>query len=281
MAVRRPRREGASDGRPDLIEAPDGLSFAAERFHYEIIPGRPQLAGHGPRSQSRQNRSGNFAVSRDVQIDTVRFKTFLTAGMLGTVLCNAVPNPSVESDTYTRSIREFGGNRVNPMAYSDTTAGFQSYLTDCGVKTVSARELILPNHPDVAARLGFHEFRPQRSWWPRGAALALLTQLIEAQTNSPVRVRNWWRPTAYNSDPAVGGAKAGDHPTASAVDLDYRTISERMRAELFLRALEKRCPWLQLSLGLGALTTHVGIGSPNGHREWHYEGWRPPAAKRT
>jgi hypothetical protein len=224
---------------------------------------------------------GNVAISEDVQTDTVQFKTLLPAGMLVAVLCNAAPNPSFESDIYTRSIREFGGNRVNPMAYSETTAGFQSYLTDSGVKIVSARELILPNHPDVAARLGFHDFLPPRSWWPRGAALALLTQRIEFKTNSLVRVRNWWRPTAYNSDPAVGGARAGDHPTASAVDLDYRTISDRMRAELFLRALEKRCPWLQLSLGLGALTTHVGIGSLNGHREWHYEGWRPPTAKRN
>ena len=181
---------------------------------------------------------GNVAISEDVQTDTVQFKTLLPAGMLVAVLCNAAPNPSFESDIYTRSIREFGGNRVNPMAYSETTAGFQSYLTDSGVKIVSARELILPNHPDVAARLGFHDFLPPRSWWPRGAALALLTQRIEFQTNSLVRVRNWWRPTAYNSDPAVGGAKAGDHPTASAVDLDYRTIAERMQAELFLRALE-------------------------------------------
>ncbi|MBZ5624329.1 MAG: hypothetical protein LAQ69_37370 [Acidobacteriia bacterium] len=141
---------------------------------------------------------------------------------------------------------------MNPRPTRKTTAGFQSYLTDSGVKTVSARQLIFPNHPDVAARLGFHDFLPLRSWWPRGAALALLTQRIEAQTSSPVGVRNWWRLTAYNSDPAVGGAKAGDHPTASSVDLDYRTISERMGAELFLRALEKRCPWLQLSFGLGA-----------------------------
>ena len=182
------------------------------RPHSPAIPGSQDAVTQWDPVQDRnrdRTESGNFAVSRDVQIDTVRFKTFLTAGMLGTVLCNAVPNPSVESDTYTRSIREFGGNRVNPMAYSDTTAGFQSYLTDCGVKTVSARELILPNHPDIAARLGFHDFLPPRSWWPRGAALALLTQRIEFKTNSLVRVRNWWRPTAYNSDPAVGGQKPG------------------------------------------------------------------------
>lgn len=203
-------------------------------------------------------------------------KIFLTAGMLGAALCSAAPNP--QSDLFVRSIQEFGGSIVNPMAYPETADGFQSYLKASGVIAIPARELIAPNHPDVAARLGFRDFLPPRSWWTRGAALALLTQGIQAQTNAAVRVRNWWRPPAYNTDPAVRGAKNGDHPTASAVDLDYRSAGERMRAELYLRALEKRCPWLQLSLGLGALTTHIGIGSPRGHREWHYAGWRPAVA---
>jgi len=34
---------------------------------------------------------------------------------------------------------------------------------------------------------------------------------------------------------------------------------------------------MRLSLGLGTQTTHVGIDSPRGHREWHYAGWRPAA----
>jgi hypothetical protein len=205
--------------------------------------------------------------------------------MLWAVLCSAAPSrftpkPS-GSDTYARSIREFGGSIVDPLTYPETTAGFQSYLQDTGVTSVSALELILPNHPEVAARLGFQYFLPPRNWWSRGAALALLTQGIEGRTDSSVHIRNWWRPAAYNSDPAVGGAKDGDHPSATAVDLDYSTTSNRMQAELFLRALQKRCPWLQLSLGLGALTTHVGIGSPHGHREWHYAGWRPAVAGRN
>ena len=167
---------------------------------------------------------------------------------------------------------------VNPVAYPQSADGFQAYLKDSGVTAISAFDLIRPNHPEVAARLGFHDFLPPRSWWTRGAALALLTQHIQSLTVTPVRVRNWWRPPAYNTDRAVGGAENGDHPTATAVDLDYGTTAARIRAELYLRELAKRCPWLQLSLGLGALTTHVGIGSPHGHREWHYASWRPAVA---
>lgn len=230
-------------------------------------------------------RGGNAARDAGVYLITLQFK-ILIAAIPGALLCmsgpaHATSHFSLGSDTYARSIREFGGRVVNPLAYPETTPGFQSYLKDSGVKAISAADLTLPNHPDIAARLGFRDFLPPRGWWPRGAALALLTQGIEGHTNSAVRVRNWWRPSAYNSDPAVGGAKDGDHPTASAVDLDYATTSQRMRAELFLRGLQKRCPWLQLSLGLGALTTHVGIGSPHGQREWHYTGWRPAVARRN
>jgi hypothetical protein len=59
------------------------------------------------------------------------------------------------------------------------------------------------------------------------------------------------------------------------MDLDYQSVSDRMRAERFLRGLNSRFPWMHLSLGLGAETTHVGLGSPRGHREWHYAGWTP------
>jgi hypothetical protein len=157
-------------------------------------------------------------------------------------------------------------------------AGFQEYLAATGVRTVSAAELTRPNHPGVAARLGFDDFLPPQSWWQRGAALALLIQELRSVVHEPLYVRNWWRPASYNSDPAVGGARNGDHPTANAVDLDYASRAGRMRAERWLRALDRSTRWLQLSMGLGDRTTHVGIGSAKGRREWHYAGWRPVAA---
>ena len=168
-----------------------------------------------------------------------------------------------------------GGSVVNPRAYPATVAGFQEYLKDSGVRSVSAAQMTTPNHPGVAAKYGFHDFLPPQNWWSRGAALALVIQAIEGKTSAAVDVRNWWRPAPYNNDRAIGGARNGDHPTANAVDLDYQTVADRMRAERFLRGLNNRFPWMHLSLGLGAETTHVGIGSPRGHREWHYAGWSP------
>jgi hypothetical protein len=168
-----------------------------------------------------------------------------------------------------------GGTVVNPHRYPATVEGFEQYLKESGVQKISAAQLTTPNHPGVAARYGFRNFLPPQNWWSRGAALALVVQSIDRLIQGPVHVRNWWRPAPYNNDRAVGGARNGDHPTANAMDLDYQTVSDRMRAERYLRELERRCPWMHLSLGLGAETTHVGIGSPRGHREWHYAGWTP------
>jgi hypothetical protein len=204
----------------------------------------------------------------------VQFKLFLTLAVLGASLCPAgTPSRRTGSDVYSRAIQELGGSVADPQRYPQTLAGFQAYLSASGVKALTASELTRPNHPQIAARLGFTHFLPPRNWWPRGASLALLVQKIGTQAQGQIQVRNWWRPAAYNSNPVVGGAKNGDHPSANAFDIDYSSVNDRLRAESFLRALDRRCPWLGLSMGLGAQTTHVGIVSPRGHREWHYAGW--------
>ena len=86
-------------------------------------------------------------------------------------------------------------------------------------------------------------------------------------------IRNWWRPEDYNRQPGVDGASGSDHITATALDLDYASPSLRAKAEEFLRSLQARTPWLNMSLGLGASTTHVGLLSPRGHRQWFYAGY--------
>ncbi len=178
-------------------------------------------------------------------------------------------------DVFGRAIAFFGGRVPDLSHYAATLAGFSDYLKAAGVRAVTAAELTTPHHPAIAARLGFRDFLPPKEWWPRGAALALLAQRLGVVGGQPVTVRNWWRPAAYNEDPGVAGARNGDHPTATALDLDYASKAARAKAERVLRSLSTEAPWLRLSLGLGPQTTHVGIGSPRGHREWHYPGWTP------
>ena len=178
------------------------------------------------------------------------------------------------SDVFTRAIATLRGKPVNPGAFPHSVDGFAGYLRAVGVRDVSAADLTTPNHPGVAARLGYTAFLPDRQWWPRGAALALIAQKIRDITGERVHVRNWWRPQSYNLDPVVGGAANGDHPTANAIDLDFLTRGARVRAETWLRSLDRAHAWLGMSLGLGDRTAHVGIGGAKGRREWHYAGWR-------
>ncbi|MCU1274545.1 MAG: hypothetical protein JWO48_1976 [Bryobacterales bacterium] len=175
-----------------------------------------------------------------------------------------------ESGLFSRAIQHFGGQVVDPAQFTNNLDGFERYLAASGVRAFNARELTHPNHPEVAAKFGFTSFLPPQSWWPRGVALALLAQNLEHRVGEPVSIRNWWRPPAYNRDPKIGGAERGDHLGAFSIDLDYLSSRTRRRAEQWLHSLARSQQWLQLSLGLGDRSTHIGILSPRGHREWHY-----------
>jgi len=171
---------------------------------------------------------------------------------------------------FARAIAYLGGTVVHPRDYEPTVAGFQAYLDATGVTHFTAVELTTPHHPEIAARFGHEALLPQREWWPRGAALALLAEELRRVVGTPIVVRGWWRPHAYNE--AVEGDPAGDHPTAHAFDIDYDSPGSRYLAELRLLQLFREVPWLDLSLGLGNMTTHVGIQSPLGCRVWYYRG---------
>ncbi|BBM85965.1 D-Ala-D-Ala carboxypeptidase family metallohydrolase [Candidatus Uabimicrobium amorphum] len=177
---------------------------------------------------------------------------------------------SVRANTFENAIRQLGGSAVKSTMFPKTVDGFQMYLDAVGVRYFSAREMTRPNHPDKAKQCGFDNFLPPHEDWPKGAALALLADKMRALVNEPVKMRNWWRPSCYNSK--VGGAKGSDHVQAFAVDLDFRSAQSRAKAQAYL------CQnyWsgdLQLSVGLGGVTIHLGILSPKGKRSWKYSSY--------
>jgi len=170
--------------------------------------------------------------------------------------------------TFDDVILLFGGSVVDPMTHNETIAAFGEYLDQSGVRHFTARELCFPHRIEIAHKLGIYTFLPERLWWPRGAALALLADKIRDHLGEPVRCRNWYRPPEYNA--VVGGAKRSDHLTAHAFDLDYRSGSARTKAADLLDELDRDYPWLALSIGTGAAFHHVGIMSPMGRRRWAY-----------
>lgn len=188
---------------------------------------------------------------------------------------STVEEPNPRRILFEQAIRTLGGAIVDPAAYPEDLHGFQQFLQASGVTVFSAQEMTRPYHLDVALRHGFNCFLPSREWWPRGAALALMAQHISNAIGEKIMLRNWWRPPAYNRDPVVGGAKEGDHLAAFGMDLDFASARSRRRAEHWLRELGHTRPWMQVSLGLGERTAHVGLLSDRGHREWHYAGYTP------
>ena len=175
------------------------------------------------------------------------------------------------NELYDQAIDYFGGTRVDPTRYPVTQEGFGEYIHDVGVEHFDADEMLSPNEPDDAAAVGMDILLPPHRWWPRGAALGLLSDKIRERVGSAVWMRNWFRPRPYND--RVASADLSDHITASSVDLDYSSAADRRTAEEFLNELDDADRWLQLSLGLGNVSIHVGMLSLRHRRRWHYDSY--------
>ncbi len=182
-------------------------------------------------------------------------------------------------------IEHFGGDpTVDAFDFVADIDGLQLYLDAVGVQHVSAPDLVEPYNADAAAMCGFDLLLPEQDQWEKGAALALFTDALTELVGEPIFLRNWWRPDCYNE--AVGGAAGGDHPDADAVDLDFSSASSRALAQQFLCetywemdivAPEQILPGsdldprLNMSVGLGGVTIHLGVLSAGGRRFWYYD----------
>ena len=176
-----------------------------------------------------------------------------------------------EMNKFEKIIIRYNKKVVDPKAFDQTIEGYQDYLNEMGIKYVSAKEMCTPHHTQIASDLGYDAFVPKKEWWDRGGALAALFDHLRAELGKPITVRNWWRPAEYNAK--VGGTKASDHIGAYAFDMDFKTKKDRQQVEKLLEDLYKD-PDLQMSLGLGGYTIHLGLQSEKGNRRWYYDSYR-------
>ncbi|MBK6688735.1 MAG: carboxypeptidase regulatory-like domain-containing protein [Deltaproteobacteria bacterium] len=197
-----------------------------------------------------------------------------------------IPDPGVSVIDHPYLITRFGGNDVDPFTFPETQGGFQDYLDAVGVLHFAAYEYVEPNNPQVAADCGYTILLPERGYWRKAAALGLLADQLRDLVAEPIILRNWWRPPCYNA--GVGGAAGGDHPDGDAVDLDFLSARSRADAQAYLcETYWKRDlvaaqdiapgsnlnPRLNLSVGLGGATIHLGVLSRNGRRFWKYDSY--------
>ncbi len=185
----------------------------------------------------------------------------------------------VDSETrqWQNILKEHGGKVMNPSKYAENESGFNQYMRDSGLQDHSPLKIITPNNSSAAKRCGYSKLLPPRSEWIRGAALAMWTQRMGRVAGDTPRVRNWYRPTCYNS--AVGGAKSSDHIQARAFDLDFSSSSARRKAQNWLCQYWKSS--LNMQVGLGGVTIHIGALSPRGKRNWYYGSYGDSDKNRT
>lgn len=188
-----------------------------------------------------------------------------------------------ELDNLDEFIANFNGRVIDPEGYDFNLDGFQNYLSDSGLtKFFSAREMIEPNRKDVASSCGLKTLLPGKCRWKSAVAQGLLAVELRQHINKNrsvskgIRIRNWWRPSCYNSQ--VGGAKSSDHIQARGFDLDFSTPTDRAVAQDYLCQMYKDKSPMSLQVGIGCQTLHIGIGSPkrlsrypeDGARFWKY-----------
>lgn len=166
----------------------------------------------------------------------------------------------------------------NPVIADSEEEGlpsFAEYLERHGVEFFSEREIVTPHKPRKATEAGFDDLTPPPHLWPWALLVVKVGDMVRREVGNPVRLRNLYRPMSYNRLVAKSGIDS-DHPNACAGDFDFSSVSHRRTAEQMIRNLAAENPELEVSLGMGARSLHVGILSPKGSRSWFYDSYGDP-----
>lgn len=170
----------------------------------------------------------------------------------------------------------FGYRTPSPDRYQKSIKDLQRYLDDVGIKNFSAKEIATPYHPDIAKKQGWSDglLIPPPACWPHGAACLAIAEKIRTMTGRPLLCANWYRPDPYNA--AVAGSSAqGDHPSATAIDIQFTGSSADVRAARaiavpYLQDLYRKELFLALGLYGDERRIHIGVCTGMGKRKW---GW--------
>lgn len=149
---------------------------------------------------------------------------------------------------------------------------FDAWWDALGLRYFAADEATYPHRPNIARRLGWVHLVPPVQLWPWLGLVMHIADEVRDSVGRPVTLRNAWRPSNYNA--AVAKSTDSDHIDACGIDLDFDSVESRRVAEGVLRRHYDRAE-LQLSLGLGAQSIHVGVLSRKGQRHWFYESALP------
>ena len=183
------------------------------------------------------------------------------------------------SSVAERILEQASGRTILPAPTSARRdrLGFEYHLKSNGVgEHFRIVEIVTPNDRGKAAAVGYSELVPPGHTWGVVCLLVWLADQLREAANSPVAMRNLWRPQSYNRRVAKSGLES-DHPNACGIDLDFGSSSARQDAEDWLAGwVSDTSNVARLSVGLGDQSLHVGVLSPNGSRHWRYDSYDQP-----
>jgi len=158
--------------------------------------------------------------------------------------------------------------------HEDSTRDFYRYLKAVGVRYFGKRDrLTVPNNRRKAKQVNYVEFLPPRYLWPLAAIVLRLGDFCREGVGRGVKIRNLWRPQPYNELVSTSGINS-DHPNCCGADFDFKTLGDRKIAQGIIFMCAYAFPELQISIGIGYKTLHVGALSPMGRRQWLYKSIR-------
>lgn len=169
-------------------------------------------------------------------------------------------------------IDDLGGIPVDPRPFPATPEGLDEYLKASGVKSFSGQAIATPFVPEAAKTCGLRNLVPAKCRWLGGVALLKIADLLHTKVPGKIRIRNWWRPTCYNR--LVDGADGSDHVQGRAIDIDFETPELRGKAQKYMCETYWQDRSVNLQIGLGGVTLHVGFDSPKGRRFWYYPSFK-------
>jgi hypothetical protein len=161
-----------------------------------------------------------------------------------------------------------------PRSADRSQKRFEHHLKANGVgEHFSVNEITTPNHVDIASQAGWVDLTPPAFTWGVSCLLVWMADRMRQAANSPVSMRNYWRPQSYNSRVASSGIES-DHPNACGLDLDFSSAGARSNAQDWLRDFVSSTENVaRVSVGLGGQSIHVGVLSPSASRYWTYDSY--------
>ena len=170
---------------------------------------------------------------------------------------------------FLKTVRSYAGHPSSATVQAPKPFGEYMAALEIG-RHFTVKEVCEPNNASAAEDTGYTWLVPPPPRWPIVGVLLWVADEMRDLVDAPVSMRSLWRPFSYNVQVAKSSIES-DHPNACGTDLDFKSAEDREKAMYWLCGFISANPQLEVSVGIGKKTLHVGVLSPQGRRHWTYD----------